>query len=222
MVVTVVVDHSSPQLLLLHAAPRDDVKLKRKGAAEGLVSSFVTLTRPYHERLHRIACSLCNDPDQAADLTQEALIRALRAFDRFDDSRPVLPWLARILKNAYLDSLKTGRHRHEVAEHQLGGREQNPVAMTASAMPDPQSLTERAQVGAILREEVAALDPDHRLVVTLCDIEGFSYKEAAEVAGVPVGTIRSRLSRCRMYLRERILLRLKKRTESGTALLFRS
>jgi RNA polymerase sigma factor (sigma-70 family) len=80
------------------------------------ISEFVKLTRPHHRQLYGIALSLCRDPDQAQDLTQEALIKAYQAFDRFRSDEPILPWLRRILRNVYLDTFKTGRARHEVNE----------------------------------------------------------------------------------------------------------
>lgn len=174
--------------------------------SEDLVARFVRLTKPYHERLFRIAVALCGDRDQAADLTQEAMVRAFRAFDRFRPDQPVLPWLARILRNYYLDTLKTGRAKHELAGHQMG--KEDPYANLPAAAPSPFEQVERSQLAALLQEEISALDQPHQLVLILCDIEGFSYQDAARVAGVPIGTVRSRLSRCRTYLRQRIQERL--------------
>ncbi len=58
---------------------------------------FERLTEPYHARLFRLACSFCRQPDPANDLTQEALVKAFLAFDTFDQTQPIFPWLARIL-----------------------------------------------------------------------------------------------------------------------------
>jgi RNA polymerase sigma-70 factor (ECF subfamily) len=173
---------------------------------EDLVARFERVTKPYHERLFRIAVALCGDRDQAADLTQEALVRAFRAFDRFRPDQPVLPWLARILRNYFLDTLKTGRAKHELAGHQMAT--EDPYANLPARAPSPFDEVERSQLATILQEEIEALDQPHQLVLILCDIEGFSYQEAARVAGVPVGTVRSRLSRCRSHLRQRIQERL--------------
>lgn len=180
-----------------------------------LVARFVQTTRPFHERLFRIALTLCRDRDQAADLTQEALIRAFRAFDRFREGEAVLPWLARILRNLHLDTFKTGRARHEVAAHQLSADRGDPLDFQPSRVPDPLAALERSRLSAFLTEELEALDPDHRLVVILCDIEEFSYQEAADVAGIPIGTVRSRLSRCREHLRQRLLRRMEEGNLTG-------
>lgn len=179
--------------------------------AEDQVSRFVELTAPFHERLFRIAMTLCHDRDQAADLTQETLVRAFRAFDRFRTGEPVLPWLARILRNLHLDLVKSGRARYEVAAHQLGGRSEqleDPFASVPATTPDPLTALERSQLAGWLAEELEALEPAHQLIVVLCDVEDLSYQEAAEVAGIPVGTVRSRLSRAREQLRERLRRRM--------------
>ncbi len=186
------------------------------GKPDKRVSSFVKLTRPYHERLFRIAISLCHDRDQAADLTQEALIRAFNAFDRFRPGAPVLPWLARILRNVHLDSFKTGRAQHELAEHQIAPEKGGVYDGVQASAPDPLASLERARMAAWLQEEVAALDEPQRIVITLRDIEELSYQEVAEIAGVPVGTVRSRLARARAHLRGRLQQRMAREEDGST------
>jgi RNA polymerase sigma-70 factor (ECF subfamily) len=188
-------------VVCLQTGKRDALNSRQ---AQRRVSEFVRQTRPFHERLYRIALSLCRDRDQAADLTQEALVRAFRSFDSFRPGAPVLPWLARILRNVHLDSFKTGRAQHEVAEHQLDREGPGIDASVAHPAPDPLAALERAELGARLAREMETLDPGQRQTLILCDIEGFSYQEAAEAEGVPVGTIRSRLARGRAELRRRL------------------
>lgn len=180
-----------------------------------LVADFVRISRPFHERLYRLALTLCHDQDQAADLTQEALVRAFKAFDRYDQSLPIFPWLCRILRNLHLDSFKTGRARHEVAGHRLETSGADIYENVSAPISDPCVQAERSQLTAWLQEEIALLDEAHGTILILCDIEGLSYKEAAEVADIPVGTVRSRLSRCRQHLRQRMEQRMKNQRENG-------
>jgi RNA polymerase sigma-70 factor, ECF subfamily len=182
---------------------------------QALASSFVKITRPHHEALFRIALSICRDRDQAADLTQEALIRAFKAFERFDQARPVLPWLARILRNVHLDSFKTARSKHEVASHQLANPKADPFAGVPCQAPNPAVQAETAQLARLVQCELQALDPDQQLIIILCDIEGFTYQEAAEAANVPVGTVRSRLARARQRIREGVEARVATRIQNG-------
>ena len=180
----------------------------RRDRPKQQVGRFIELTRPHHAPLQRIARALCHDRDIAADLTQETLIKAFRAFDRIDTSKPMLPWLARILRNVYLDTLKTSRARHEIAAHERAETADDPYAQIAHPTADPLAELERTELRHWLREEVDALDPDQRLVIILCDIEEFGYEDAAQVAGVPIGTVRSRLSRARARLRARLIERM--------------
>ena len=171
------------------------------------VAQFVKLTEPYYGRLLRIAVAMCKERDLAADLTQETLLKAFLALDNFRPGAPVLPWLTRILRNVFIDTLRTGRARHEVAEHQLKTESANPVGLARSGTMTPLAQVEQSQLSTWLQEELSALPCSQQLLIVLCDVEGFTYQEAAEAAGVPVGTVRSRLSRGRESLR----LRLKRR-----------
>lgn len=170
------------------------------------VSEFVRLTEPHHKQLYGIAIALCRDPDKAADLVQEALIRAFEAFDRFRRDEPVLPWIRRILRNVYLDSFKTGRYRHEVPESELGPTHK-PADLAVSA-PDPLAKLEQDQLFTWVREEMTCLDPTHQQVLELCVMQELSFVEAAEIAEIPVGTLASRLARARVQLRKRVLRRV--------------
>jgi len=185
-------------------------------AADDQLKRFVAVTQPVQQRLFRIALALCRDPDQAADLTQEALVRAFRSFGRFRRGAPVLPWLARILRNVHLDSFKTGRVRHEVAESRLDRGDAAALANAGGPAPQLEAV-ERGQLIGWLGQEMDALSPPQRLVLLLCDVEGFSYQEAAEATAVPIGTVRSRLARAREQLRQRLRQRMTAREGTATS-----
>lgn len=172
------------------------------------VKRFIALTRPYHERLMRVAMTLCHDQDQAADLTQEALARAFAAFHRFRPGAPVFPWLVRILRNFYLDERRSARSRRELAEHQLVGDGPGPLEQAQTTAPTPLAAAEQAQLVSWVQQELAALPAAQRLVLVLCDVEELTYQEVAEVVDSPVGTVRSRLARARRALRSRLAERL--------------
>jgi RNA polymerase sigma-70 factor, ECF subfamily len=168
------------------------------------VSEFVRLTEPCHKQLYGIALSLCKDADQANDLTQETLIRAFEAFDQFRPGAPIMPWLRQILRHIFLDTFKTGRARHEISERELSSVEGSPCFEVADDRNNPLAQVERSQLSRWLQEEIAALDPAHQQVLMLCIMQDLSFEEAAESAGIPVGTISSRLARARAQLRERM------------------
>lgn len=182
--------------------------------ADGRLEDFGRLTRPLQGRLIRIATAMCGDPEQGADLAQEALVRAFVAFARFKPGSPALPWLTRILRNVYLDQVKSARARREIAACDVRGPD-DPIETSSSEEPSPLARLAQRELRALLLRELEALGPDQRTLVVLCDVEGFTYREAAEVLEIPVGTVRSRLSRCHERLRRRLRGRVATAAERG-------
>jgi RNA polymerase sigma-70 factor (ECF subfamily) len=154
-------------------------------ARRGDASAFGLLIRESGHSHRRLAFRLLGDRQRMDDALQEAYVRAFRALPGFGGRAAFATWLYRIVYNACLDELRCGRARREVPlEKWRGG-----VAADG--------VDERLDLEAAL----AALPLDLRAVVLLVDAEGLSYDEAAEVIGVPAGTIGSRLNRARDALR---------------------
>lgn len=158
--------------------------------------NFVERTRPHWARLHRFAARLCGNADRAADLVQEALLRAFRARERYDGRQPIAPWLLTIVRNACWDELRAA-----------GRRPESPLQdddLTADADPDALSRVLVTEKVLRLEEHLAALPAEFREVLLLVVLEGLTYDEAAVVIGAPVGTVRSRLFRGRAQLAARL------------------
>jgi RNA polymerase sigma-70 factor, ECF subfamily len=178
--------------------------------------AFVELLRPELSRLHQSAYYLARDADEARDLAQDACARAYEAFGSFRRGAPLGPWLHRILRNVFLDRRKSAAARHEVrrdvarkAGGDAGAAEPGapPEAtlgdVVATASPLEQLLHQEQR--EMLTEHVRALPDAFREVLVLCDIQGFDYEHVCEITGSPLGTVKSRLSRARLLLRERLL-----------------
>lgn len=138
--------------------------------------------------LRRYALSLLRNTAEADDLVQATVERALSREAQWDPDKGLRPWLFRILHNLYVSNVRS-RHRELKAQNlqwQDGG-------MAGSH----ESFAELSK----LREMMDRLPDGHREIILLVAIQGFSYQEAASVTGVPVGTVRSRLSRAREHLR---------------------
>jgi RNA polymerase sigma-70 factor (ECF subfamily) len=149
--------------------------------------------------LLRVARRITGDVTDAEDLVQETLIRAYRAVDRFDGRYP-RAWLLTILRNTWRNMNRKARpHLLDTADDMLS------VPATGA---DGRSGAEEHVVDGMLDAELVAglrsLSDNHRAVVTLVDIDGLTYQEAADVLGVPVGTVMSRLHRARKRLRTRL------------------
>jgi RNA polymerase sigma-70 factor (ECF subfamily) len=146
--------------------------------------------------LYRVALSLTGQPADAEDLVQDTLIRAFRAVDRFDGAHP-RAWLLTILRHTHLNRV---RGRSAVLL-----RDGDQVELTLERIGPPAPSAEEVVVSpvfeAVVAQALAALPDKHRAVVTLVDIEGLSYQDAADALGVPRGTVMSRLHRARARIR---------------------
>jgi RNA polymerase sigma-70 factor (ECF subfamily) len=160
---------------------------------------FERLAEDVFPSLYGTALRLTRSPEDASDLSQEALVRAYEAFDRFD-GRNFKAWMLRILTNLYIN-----RYRKIQRTGQTSSLDEEdayePVA-PADEAPDRQVFD--GMLGAEVEQALAKVPDVFRAAVILSDIEGMSYDEVAEATGVPVGTVRSRLARGRAILRREL------------------
>jgi RNA polymerase sigma-70 factor (ECF subfamily) len=161
-------------------------------------AAFTRYVLPEVEVLLRVALTLTAQPADAEDLVQDTLLRAYRAVDRFDGRYP-RAWLLTIKRRA-----EVNRHRRR-RPHLLDDPDAD---LERLAVADPHLTPEEVVVGksfdAVVDAAFAALPDKHRQVVRLVDVEGLSYAEAAELLGVPEGTVMSRLHRARKRIRTRL------------------
>ncbi|HML10730.1 MAG TPA: sigma-70 family RNA polymerase sigma factor [Stellaceae bacterium] len=158
-------------------------------------------------RLRRFAGGLTRSASEADDLVQAACERALAREHQFQEGTRFDSWMFRIVQTIWIDQLRARDIRKEdgdVAEERLGSDE--PVRRVEARL----ALSE-------VRRAVALLPPDQRLTLMLVTIEGLSYKQAAEVTGVPVGTIMSRLARARIALQQTLESGVVARRSAGDA-----
>ena len=149
--------------------------------------------------LRRFALSLTRRPDLADDLVQIAAERALAARGRMEPDLRVAPWLFRILRNAFLDTVRRERARAPGVDLQ-DLAETPPEALTL----DGRALTETRLMLAAAQEAMEALPEEQRQVMILVCQEEFTYAETAETLGLPIGTVMSRLARGRLAVAKRL------------------
>ena len=150
--------------------------------------------------LYNFAHWLAGNRDEAEDLVQETYVKALKGFGSFTPGTNFRAWMYRILRNTFLTS-RTGLKATVSLDD-----EENPVTEPA-ADDDPESLLFARADQEEIRRALEQLPVVHREIILLCDVEEMSYKEIAELAGIPIGTVMSRLSRARTSMRS--LLRTK-------------
>ena len=173
-------------------------------AREGELAAFNSLVLRHQDAAYGLALRFLSSREAAEDATQEAFIRAYRAIGSFRGER-FRSWLFSIVANACRDELRRRRRRPQRSLDEA--REQPDRADLDPVDPDPtpeaQALS--GELREVLERSLMQLPEDWRLVVVLSDVQGLSYEEVAEAAGVPLGTVKSRLSRARARLREILL-----------------
>ena len=167
---------------------------------------FAELAMEYMGSLYSAALRMTRNPSDAEGLVQETYLKAYRAFGSFEEGTNLKAWLYRILTNTFINSYRARRRRPEQTElddvedlylyRRLGGLE----AVSAGRSAEEEVL-EHFTEGEV-KAAVEALPDQFRMAVLLADVEGFSYKEIAEILDVPIGTVMSRLHRGRRSLQK--------------------
>jgi len=177
---------------------RDLILVER--AQAGDLGAFNDLVTCYQDQLYGLVARMVPDPDQAADAVQEAFFSAYRNLDSFRGGS-VKSWLSRIAINAAMD-LQRARKRRPVQPYPELDDDSWQPPTGEDADPERQVVTgERVRV---LTAALAAIGDDQRAAIVLFDVEGFDYGEIAEMTGVSLGTVKSRIHRGRLALRRRL------------------
>ena len=167
-----------------------------RGNVSGLENKdFEKLAVPLLDGLYNFACWMCGNTDEARDLTQEALLKALRGFSSFHEGTNFRAWLYRILRNTFLTS-RTGLERRNTQQEDEEGFEESAI----SAETPEVALIRRADT-ELVQAAIAQLVPASREVILLADLEEMKYKDIAETLDIPIGTVMSRLARARKQVR---------------------
>ena len=171
----------------------------------GQVSEFEGVALVHLDLLYRAALRLTHNRAEAEDLVQETWLRALRHFDQFDPGSNCRAWLLTILRNAFLNRVR--REGREILESDMAATEAGAARLEEASVA--RSSPEEDFFQTVLHGDVdralKTLPLPFRLVVTLVDLEGLTYKEVAQVLDCPIGTVMSRLSRARQLLRKELV-----------------
>lgn len=182
-----------------------DEQILIQSAQHGDLEAFNLVVDRYQNLLFRIALRMLGDEDQAADATQMAWIAVFRKINGFRYGR-LRTWLARVVVNTCYDEIRRQHQRRDLPLLSLNddGEEIEADSWLMDSAPGVEEIVDTAEFDKLIQECLQSLAPVYRTMLILVDIEGLSYEEAAIAAGVPMGTVRSRLARARMGLRQRL------------------
>ena len=178
-------------------------------AQRGDLSAFNRLVLAYQNLAYNVAYRIMGDADAAADVCQEAFLSAFKHI-RALRSSSFKSWLLRIVTNMCYDHLRHQRRRPAHSLEELTTSEntgENPEHFSwmtyEGAGPEEQMMSH--ELADVLQSGIASLPADQRAIIVLSDVQGFTYQEIAEISGIPLGTVKSRLSRARAKLRDYLL-----------------
>lgn len=178
----------------------DDHRLIAECLQEGNALAFGELIRRYQDRLFNTVFRVLGNVEDAQDVVQETFLNAYRSLGSFKGDADFFTWLYRIAWNAAI-SLKR-KQRVALSIHPGLNGHPGIDPLDSSDGNQPSHALEKAEQEGRIQDALNRLSPEHRAVLVLKEMEGQKYETIAEILGVPVGTIRSRLHRARMELRE--------------------
>lgn len=169
---------------------------------QGDVQAFSVLVDRYEDRIYSAVRNYVSNPDDAVDIAQDAFVKAYSKLRSFDSSSAFYTWLYRIAVNTAIDYLRKRKIRptDSLEDEKFTEIGFEPASKDLSA--DPERVATAAEQRAILRSAIGGLSHKLRSVLVLHDVEGMSQEEVAEILKIPVGTVKSRVSRARADLRK--------------------
>ncbi len=160
---------------------------------------------PHINSMYNFGFRLTMDEDEANDLVQDTYLKAFRFINSFETGTNAKAWLFRILKNSFInDYRKKTKEPNKVDYQEIEQYYDSEEAAGTEQTTDLRSETVQELLGDEIAKALNSLPVDFRTVIILCDVEGFTYEEMAKILDIPIGTVRSRLHRARMLLKDKL------------------
>lgn len=166
----------------------------------GDANAFETLVLEYEKNVYNIALRMTGNSEDAADMTQEAFIKAYNSLQSFRGDSKFSVWLYRIVSNVCLDFLRSRNRRPTVSLSVEDDDGEDAQLDVADESQSPELLLDRKLTRESVRRGLDSLPPDYRQILLLREIQGLSYDEIAQALGLEVGTVKSRIFRARKRL----------------------
>jgi RNA polymerase sigma-70 factor (ECF subfamily) len=175
--------------------------------------AFTSLAVKYQHKIYNLCCRIMGDRDEAQDMAQEVFITVHKSLKSFRGESLFSTWIFRVTVNHCKNRIKyLGRRRYyqtlsidqpqELADGEVYFEPEDEC-------PDPEEIMASREIQSLVQDAINTLDPDHRIVIVLRDIQDLSYEEIAEIVGIKVGTVKSRIHRARNDLKNKLQGRIK-------------
>lgn len=167
---------------------------------------FETLVQPHLEAMYRFAFRLSGQQQDAEDLVQDVVVKLYPRLGELESVEQLRPWLNRVLYRHFIDQVRRRGRRGEVTVSDMveDGRQVDFLDSYAADSPEFIEQISAERLGPVLDEVLRTLSPDQRTLMLLHDVDGWSQDDIARVLEVPVGTVKSRVHRCRANLKKKL------------------
>lgn len=167
---------------------------------DGDINAYELLVKEYEKNVYNLALRMVGNSEDAADMSQEAFIKAYNSLTSFRGDSKFSVWLYRIVSNVCLDYLRSRGRRQTVSLSAENDDGEDVEIDIADETQSPERLLDKRLTRDAVRRGLAALPPEHRQILLLREIQGLSYDEIADALGIEAGTVKSRIFRARKKL----------------------
>ncbi len=189
---------------------RDKILVRRLKAGDE--RAFQELVQTYQNRVFGLVFRMIGNRQEAEDLAQDVFLTVYKAIGSYRGEGRFYTWLYRVASNTCKNRIKYLKGRHfntrvdvdDNTEAQMPSREGGALHSLQSQVPGPEAMIQGQRLQRAIQRELANLDEEHRLLIVLRDIEGLPYADIMRITGLPAGTVKSRLHRARVALKERM------------------
>ncbi|MCR4437043.1 MAG: sigma-70 family RNA polymerase sigma factor [Clostridiales bacterium] len=181
----------------------EDEKSLLEKAKNGDVFAYESLIEGYQKKVFNLALRMVGNREDASELAQEVFIRVYKSLKGFKEQSQFSTWIYKITTNVCLDELRKRKNRNITSlDEEIKLEDSEIKRQIEDDKPTPEMIVEKNELKKVVSDAIKLLSDEHRTVIVMRDIQGFSYEEIARIINCPEGTVKSRLNRARLALKE--------------------